>query len=261
MRRLYVFAGKGGVGKTTLSLAFAKYLQNRHKKKVLYTVFEQNYSSFLCKQLDIPWLQTTMMGSIGSYMERKMGSKVIANTILKAPFFKSLFHAVPGLGYVSLLGGLIDSLKNDDDLTLVFDPPATGHILTMFSSLHNFKEIFGTGIFAKDIDRMNSFIQSEDFLKVTVVSLPTEMALREALELQEGLRNYCHDNIDLIVNDSFGASDELKVGEMPKFLYEKIELEDRVLEREDVKLFLPHIFSNRFENIVQGLSCHMENFL
>ena len=261
MRRLYVFAGKGGVGKTTLSLAFAKHLLNRSNKRILYAFFEENQTPQIYEKLNIPQLKMTMMGSVGSYMERKMGSKIIADTILKTPFFKSLFHVVPGLGYVGLLGGLIDMLKKDDNLVLVFDPPATGHILTMFSSLHNFKEIFGTGVFVKDIGQIDSYVRSEEFLKMTVVGLPTEMALREAVELKKSLQNYCHDNIDLVINDSFAQSDELKKENLPRFLCEKIALEKKVLKNGDAEMILPHIFSNSIEETVQELSPSLESLV
>ena len=170
MRRLYIFAGKGGVGKTTLSLAFAKYLLEHENKNVLYAFFEQNHSSYLCQKMNIPHHHATAIDSIGSYMERKIGSRIVAKTILKTPFFKSLFHVTPGIGYISLLGGIIDMLKKDTDLTIVLDPPATGHILTMFSSLKNFKEIFGKGIFAKDIEQINAFIATKNFLKISVIN-------------------------------------------------------------------------------------------
>ena len=261
MRRLYVFAGKGGVGKTTLSLAFSQYLLSQKKKKVFYTFFEENYSSHLCKKLGIPQLEMTMIGSMGSYMERKMGSKIIANTILKTPFFKSLFHVVPGLGYVGLLGGLIDMLKKDNELTLVLDPPATGHILTMFSSLHNFREIFGKGILAKDIDQIDMFIRSKDFLKMAVVGLPTKMALREAMDLKSALRDYCHDDIELVINDSFECSVEMQSEQLPNFLCKKIELEKEVLDGEETGMLLPHIFSNNAEHIVQRLSLCLEDLV
>ena len=258
MHRLYVFSGKGGVGKTTLSLAFTKYLLSHKKRNVLYTFFEQNYSSYICRQLDIPQYQVTAIDSIGSYMEKKIGSKIIANTILKTPFFKSLFHVVPGLGYVSLLGGLIDMLKKDDDLTMVLDPPATGHILTMFSSLHNFKEIFGTGIFAKDIDQINSFIAMKDFFKIAVITLPTEMALKEAIELKNSLKNYCHNDINFIINDSIEQAPELTDRNLPHFLCKKIELEKIVLKDVESMMLFPHIFSNNIENIIVRLSSKME---
>ena len=254
MRSLYIFAGKGGAGKTTLSLAFTKHLLALQKRKIFYTFFEENYSSYLCKKLNIPQLPMTMVGSVGAYMERKMGSKIIANTILKTPFFKSLFHIVPGLGYVGLLGNLIDMLKRDDDLTLVLDPPATGHILTMFSSLQNFREIFGEGVFAKDIDQIKSYVSLGSFLRMTVVSLPTEMALREAVELRSSLRHHCHDDINLVVNDSLGESDELKGENLPEFLCKKIELEKKVLDGEKFDMVLPHVFSGNVERIVERLS-------
>ena len=38
IKRLYIFTGKGGVGKTTLSFSFAKYLKEQGKKLSMYTL-------------------------------------------------------------------------------------------------------------------------------------------------------------------------------------------------------------------------------
>ena len=200
----------------------------------------------------------TSADSISSYMERKIGSKIIANTIIKTPFFKSLFNIVPGLGYVSLLGGLIDMLKKDSDLTVVLDPPATGHILTMFSSLHNFHEIFGTGIFAKDIERIQAFIYAKDLFKINVIALPTEMALEEAIELKLSLKSYTHEDIGFVVNDSLLESDSMKKENIPLFLKKKIELEKALLKNMNIEMVLPHIFSNDVERMATDLSDEME---
>ena len=261
MRRLYIFAGKGGVGKTALSLAFTKHLLNHHGKNVLYTFFDQNYASYLCDNLKIPKLQMNVEDSLGAYVEKKIGSKIIANTILKTPFFKSLFHMLPGLGYVGMLGSLVDRLNRDNSLVSVLDPPATGHFLTMLSSLHNFKEIFGTGIFADDIEKIKLFIRLNESCKITVVSLPTEMALQEAVDLRVEIGNYFHDNVDIVVNDSFKFSDNLRNEALPEFLYQKIQMEEKVLQEVNVRMGLPHVFSNSFEEVVKDLSLRMESFV
>ena len=261
MHRLYIFAGKGGVGKTSLSLAFTQYLLENEKRNVLYTFFEQNHSSHLFQKLNIPYRKITAIDSIGAYMERKIGSKIVAKTILKTPFFKSLFHVIPGISYISLLGEIVNTLKKDTELTMVLDPPATGHILTMFASLENFKEIFGKGIFAKDIEQINTFIATKNFLKISVIALPSEMALKEAVELKSSLTNYCHDNIDFIVNDSLLQSHELEKEKLPDFLCEKIELEKAVLKNISATALLPHIFSNNVENVIKKLSSKMEKLV
>ena len=253
VQRLYIFAGKGGVGKTALSLAFTRHLLNHDKKNVVYTFFEQNYASYLCENLNIPRLQIKMMDALGEYVEKKMGSKMVANTILKTPFFKSLFHMLPGLGYVGLLGSLVDRLRKDESLIAVLDPPATGHLLTMFSSLHNFKEVLGVGIFANDIEKIKSFVNSESTCKVTVVSLPTEMALQEAIDLKAELAHYIQGDVDVIVNDSLSCSDELQGKDLPEFMAQKVEQEKKIMQGFDVNMVFPHVFSHSFEEIIEEL--------
>ena len=249
------------MGKTALSLAFARYLLNHHKKNVLYTFFEQNYASYLCNNLDIPRLQINMIESIGAYVEKKLGSKIVAKTILKNPFFNSLFHMLPGLGYVGLFGSLVERLNQDESLVSVLDPPATGHLLTMFSSLHNFKEILGGGIFANDIEKIKSFVGSKDSCEIMIVSLPTEMALQEARDLKSELGRYIQGDIDFIVNDSWSCSDELNTKNLPDFLRQKLEQEKKFLQEFDARMSFPHVFSHSFEEIIKELSLDCEQLV
>lgn len=252
--RLYIVTGKGGVGKTSVALSLAKKLSQKGVK-VLYNSFDQEEQSALCNQLNIPFVHFDLIDSAKTYMGKKLNSELIANWIMKTPFFKSLFNMIPGLGHMILLGHIIDLLESDPELTIVLDSPSSGHALTMFESSHNFKEIFGSGLLVEDIKRMHDFIYKKDILKNLIISLPTKMALNESIEVIEHLKNLNFTNTHLIANDCL--SPVLETEEvLPSFLQIKKDLELSVINEFDGKLLekVPHCLAPNFKEVITELS-------
>ena len=254
--RLYIITGKGGVGKTTLSMAFTKYLQ-KEGVNVKYNCFHQSSEKSLEKELVLPTIEMNIETSAEIYIAKKLNSSTIASWITKTHFFKSLFQMIPGLGHMILLGHLISELDNDPSLVIVLDSPASGHALTMFESTSNFKTIFNSGLVVKDIDKMQSFLKSPNNLKTHVVTLATELSLSEAEDLKNELDNNLPDTDagpDIIVNDSFKKffeSKNLDQKSLPPFLTQKLSLEEPIVKK---YFSLPHIDKENGADIVRDLS-------
>lgn len=251
------------MGKTTLAMAFTKYLQKKGVN-VKYNCFHQNPEKQLQAAIALPTIEIDIDKSAEIYIGRKLNSTTIASWIMKTHFFKSLFQMIPGLGHMILFGHLIDELEKDPSLVVVLDSPASGHALTMFESTSNFKTIFKSGLVVKDIDRMQNFLSGENNLKTHVVTLATELSLSEALDLKNELDNNLPDtqaHTDLLVNDSFKKFFELKKvdeKELPPFLAQKIELEKNIVAQYHT---LPHIDHDDMPKIVMDLSAMMEGLV
>lgn len=261
--RLYIFTGKGGVGKTTLAMAFTKYLESKNIN-VKYNCFHQLPEKNLQAELHLPTIELNIDSSAEAYIGRKLNSTTIASWIMKTHFFKALFQMIPGLGHMILLGHLIDELEKDPSLIIVLDSPASGHALTMFESTSNFKAIFKTGLVVKDIERMQRFLKGENNLKTHVITLATELSLSEAMDLKSELDNNLTDtdaHTDMIVNDSFKkffeqhSTDE---STLPDFLKQKIDLEKEIVKK---YYTLPHIDRTSPTQIVSELANYMEGLL
>lgn len=256
-KRFYVFTGKGGVGKTTLSMSFALALKNRGKN-VRYHSFYQSPKMGLLTRLGIPFLDISISGSAEKYIAKKLGSKTLATWIMSTHFFKSLFQMVPGLGHMILLGDLINECNQNPDLILVIDSPASGHALTMFESSQNFKRIFKSGPIVEDIEKMKEKMQDKSFLKTFIITLPNDMAYTEALEVAAELKDYPH--YEIIKNRSlidYISSLPLSTEELPTFIKTKLEIEKNIPQLNKTLPFLP---CNEEEKIIQDLSLRMEEF-
>lgn len=262
-KRLYIFTGKGGVGKTSLAMAMTKHLEAEGLKPQ-YNSFFQDPERSLWKKLNLPVLDIDLNTSAETYIGRKLNSKTIASWIMKTHFFKSLFQMIPGLGHMILLGHIIDELEKDPELIIVLDSPASGHALTMFESSSNFKKIFRAGMIVKDIDKMHSFLGGKNALKTIIVSLATELAMNEAKDLKTELETHTTGpdlHVNVVVNDSFlQYLKDNKIDEtlLPGFLKNKIDLEKAILHGE---MALPHIDEKSMDEIITKIAPMMEGLV
>lgn len=248
-RRLYIFTGKGGVGKTTLAMSFTKQLQ-LEGKQVLYYCFYQLPEKKLWESLELAVLELDPEKSAEVYIARKLNSKTVASWIMMTHFFKSLFQILPALGHMILLGHIIDELENNPNLIIVLDSPASGHALTMFESSTNFKNIFKTGLIVKDIERMQNFLGNESNIATYIIANPTELAITEARELQKELSEKTS---TIIINNSytkFFEINNLETTDLPSFLQGKLTAEK---EMNLTAITFPHLTTNVPSDLIREL--------
>lgn len=244
-----------------MALAAARALIARGEK-VLYNSFDVPHLTE-ADFLEIPSFDLELEASATEYMGRKLHSETIASWIMKTPFFNALFSMLPGLGQMILLGHVLDRLKNDPSLHIVLDSPASGHTLSMFESTHNFHEMFKTGILADDIKRMHRLLSDSSFMHINVVSLPTQMAVQEGLELSKQLENLGLPKPKHWLNSSMLENLEIKQAksELPHFLKAKTEFETELLKEHKFDVIVPHVASADFAQVVIGTNTAVSGVL
>lgn len=259
-RRLYIFTGKGGVGKTTLSLAFTKYLLDQGHEALYLTFKNQSIGEGSTGTTDVVknglrQLTLDLEESARGYIERRLSSKMISTWIVKTPFFRALINMVPGFSYMIYLGKILEMGKDNPKLSIILDAPASGHALTMVESTTNFQQIFESGVIFEDTMKMLGKLNDPAYTKIHVVSLPSLMSWQEASELKTSLKERTPVEVDITVNNYLYGIVEQNLGDLPSGLKEKALNEEKLISdnKQNVQCILPHSLGDSSEAIERDL--------
>jgi arsenite-transporting ATPase len=256
-RRLYIFTGKGGVGKTTLSKAFVRHLKNLNHEAIYLTFKNQSLSenhdekNSSLETNGIREVYLDLEECAKGYIERRLNSSMIAGWIVKTPFFRALVNMIPGFNYLIYLGKILEMGKDNPNLIVILDAPASGHALTMVESTTNFQHIFESGVIFEDTHKMLSRLNDPNYTKIHVVSLASQMSWQEAIELKSGIEQRSPVEVSITVNNCLWPLVEQNLSDLPpglklKALNEKELLQDHA---PDMLCVLPH----SLESFSQGI--------
>lgn len=205
--RIVVVCGKGGVGKTTLSLAFGLKHATAGRRVVLVsshplpeltiavslegiaTKFPEAARNLFVVHLDPQEL-------IKEVVEQNFPVQMVAQAILNSSIFRNLVEVAPGLKEFYFLARLQQLAERkatatgasgpDYDL-LIWDAPASGHFLSVLRSARAF-EAFISGPLATAGAEMHRFFSNSANMQVLAVTPLEEMAMAETAEMAAALR-------------------------------------------------------------------------
>jgi anion-transporting ArsA/GET3 family ATPase len=208
-RKLLVVTGKGGAGKSLLSLALAHRLSCLGKRVWLVELGRKRDREFtrlpeLVGRAKIGHepVEVTLPGtkqkilvsvldpilSLSEYVDLKLPTGGLAGILLNNRVTSSFLEVVPGLPDLVQLGKLwyclVNPRENGPDL-VVLDAPATGHAVSLLKAPDNFRRITRMGPIYRDADQMARFLADPAQTSLVFTSLPEEMSVQETLELQK----------------------------------------------------------------------------
>lgn len=257
MSRLNIITGKGGVGKTTIAIQKTIEL-TRQGKKAFYISLDELLEEKITDHFQIQQKYFETTSSMQVYIARKLGSKLVAKWVAEAPFFKALFNILPSLGMMITLGHIIDELDKNPDYIFVLDAPSTGHTLSLFESTMNYRRIFGRGVLVDDIDKINDFLFDEHLVSFEIVSIPTELALEESVELKVSLAKLGFTDIKIKLNDCLFQTEEIKkyLSELPDFLTKKIQLQSELYQKHlnQISVTIPHSIKKTHLEVIEAIT-------
>ena len=269
LKRLYIFTGKGGVGKTTLSLAFTRWLNEQGHQATYVTLSQQSMGDGDGPQErmppgwhNVPHAHITLEESAQDYITKKLGSQLVAKWIVHTAFFRALVNMMPGFGYVISLGRILETLQDNAGKIFVLDAPASGHALTMMEATGNFREIFQAGLVFDDTEKMLKKLYDPGHTGVRIFTLPTTLALSEALELKGAIHQLAPLDARVFLNHSLvGWQEELSGA--PAALLDKLRLEEEALAQHsaDITAQLPYSTAVQADALYQDLRPHLQRLL
>ncbi len=204
-RRFLFVTGKGGVGKTTVTMALALGFAARGKrvlcaacnaKERFSTVFGTGAVGSEVTPLakNIWGVNLDPARSMQEYGLMFLKSKTLYRAVFDNRYVRSFFRATPGLYEWAMLGkawwhSTDEAAEQGQGYDVVLlDAPATGHGLDMLRVPKVIIEVVPPGILRRDAERAWATFRDPARGGVVVVTLAEDMPVNETLELLGSLR-------------------------------------------------------------------------
>jgi anion-transporting ArsA/GET3 family ATPase len=232
-RKLLVITGKGGVGKSTMAAAIGLRAAGEGRRTVVVELGEQSrLAELFGARLGEPGQAVGLEQNLSSIsidpdqalLEwlQALGGRVSGRLLASSGTFQYFAAAAPGAReIVSMMkiwqltrGGRRRQETYD---LVVLDAPATGHALGLLASPRTFAAIARVGPIAGQTRHVQQLLQDPERTAYLAVALASEMAVTEALELQQGLeRELERELATVIVNGllprRFTAAEMARIG-------------------------------------------------
>jgi anion-transporting ArsA/GET3 family ATPase len=200
-----IVTGKGGVGKSTVSLALALAAARQGKRTVLCEVAAQEHLSHVFHRAEVGFHEVEMAEnlwvisidpdeSMREYVLLQLKVKAMRDLLFRSRIFTYLAAATPGLKELVTIGKIWELALDDRkvkqgrsyDLVIV-DAPATGHGVGFLQTPRTFANVARVGPIRQQAEILDRFIHDPKRTGVAVVALPEEMPVNETVKLERDL--------------------------------------------------------------------------
>lgn len=221
-RKIHFFTGKGGVGKSLISSAFA--LAHAMKKNTPLLLTELSEESYLPRNFnsqkiaaknekfatfedsDHPHLHIahwTTESCLNEYALSLIRSQKLTDLFLNNAVSKALINTAPGLMELALLGKATSGPRNAGPKMnyseIFIDSFSSGHFVNLITTPSSFADTFKMGPMAKQSQSINQYLQDPSFTDIHVVGLSNSLILTESYELYSKLSDL-NLNVHFILN-------------------------------------------------------------
>jgi anion-transporting ArsA/GET3 family ATPase len=207
-KRLLIFSGKGGAGKSTTAAAAALAAARRGKRVLIVEIGEQEripslfgvakagYAGapvYTSRTPGIPpiWsMCLTAREALHEFALRSVKFEVISAAIFENRVMRYFTAAAPGLDELVLMGKIetlqreaLAASKSPPFDLMVFDAPATGHGLAFFNAPRMAMDMARVGPLHAKAERMWNLLADPLRTALNIVTLPEEMSVNESIDL------------------------------------------------------------------------------
>ena len=265
--RVVIVAGKGGVGKTTVTAVLARAATDAGLRVL---VVELDGKSALASLVgdDIACLPLTPTAALAEYLDTH-GLGRVAKRLATSGVIEVVATAAPGIDDIVVLGKIKQLEQSGSYDLVVVDGPAAGHAITFLMAPANLlKLVRGGPIHSQAVD-VADMLNDPTRSQVILVTLPETTPVNEVIETAESLRDDGGLRLGPVVVNAFDEGDDLPLDRATPGtpLYEAAEFRNarRALHRQEAKrlaealdleqIRLPLIAAQSLDpDAIQGLS-------
>lgn len=216
-KRLIFVTGKGGVGKSTVSIALGMRAAMEGKRTIVVEVASTENTSRIFRQEDVGYKEVEVANdlwaisidpddSMREYVLLQLKVRAMRDLLFRSRMFTYLADATPGLNELVTIGKVWELTQLDRkikhgrkyDLVIV-DSPATGHGISFLQTPRTFANIARVGPMHNQARELEEMIIDHDTTGSVIVALPEEMPVNETASLEADLTGDIGVSVDRVI--------------------------------------------------------------
>jgi anion-transporting ArsA/GET3 family ATPase len=197
-RRLVVVTGKGGVGKTIVSVMLGRLLADAGLRALVVEVDPRENAHQMLGiapsggeivnaggRLSLQSLKPRDV--LDRLVREQVRIEMLARRVLASPVYQHFAEGAPGLKELAVFGHALDAANRGRADVVILDAPATGHGLALLRAPIVVSEVIEHGPIGKMARELATFAADRERCSVVVVTTAEEMPVQESLELLAAL--------------------------------------------------------------------------
>ena len=211
-----IVTGKGGVGKSTVSLALGLAAAERGKRTIVCEVSAQEQLSRVFHRAEVGFHEVEMAEnlwaisidpdeSMREYVLLQLKVRAMRDLLFRSKIFNYLAAATPGLKELVTFGKVWELAQKERRAgsgrsydMVILDAPATGHGVGFLQTPRTFASMARVGPIHAQAETLDAFIRDRRKTGVAIVALPEEMPVNETAGLERTLNEDIEASVDRI---------------------------------------------------------------
>ena len=177
--RVVVVAGKGGVGKTTVTAVIARAASNAGQRVLVVELDGKPALAGLVPDLEV--MTISPPDALDEYL-RDNGFARIAKRLNRTGVIDMVGTAAPGIDDIVVLGKIKQLERSGEYDLIVVDGPAAGHAITFLTSASGLADSVRSGPVRSQADAVLEMLRDATRCQVVLVTLPETTPVNEVIE-------------------------------------------------------------------------------
>jgi anion-transporting ArsA/GET3 family ATPase len=227
--RLVIVAGKGGVGKTTVTAVLARAAADAGQRVLVIELDGKQALVDLLPGVDVRHISAA--SSLEEYL-LDHGFKRIAKRLASTGVIDVVGTAAPGIDDLVVLGKIKQLERSGDWDLIVVDGPAAGHAITFLTSAAGLLDAVGSGPVHDQARDVVAMLSDPRRCRVVLVTLPETTPVNELIETADTIVERVGVELGPIVVDQVDTAPPLPDPATVSFGRAKVQVDDAVAAAE-----------------------------